>query len=360
MSSSAAALVASLCAESGPLAHLRARAAALGRRVGLPEAEDQRVIDAAVALVELGIVRPVLIGTREEIERGLESTGAAPGAVPIIDPEVDPRREGVRARLLERRGHKGLTADAAEAMSRRPLEFATGLVAMGALDAVVAGATHATAEVLRAGLWQIGLRRGVRTLSGAFLMVPPVGHLWPRPLLFADAAVVPEPDFEALVEIGAASAETFARLFGRPARVACLSFSTLGSADHPAARRMAAVAARLREAGIEADGELQLDAALVPEVAATKAAGSTVAGSADVLLFPDLAAANIGYKLVERIAGLRAIGPLVQGLRQPVYDLSRGCDARAIVDTAALAALDVPPGGVRHTAGVEEDEDDRP
>jgi phosphotransacetylase len=167
-------------------------------------------------------------------------------------------------------------------------------------------------------------------------MLPPDGG---RPLLFADSAVVVEPDDAQLLDIARSSARMWESLFAGSPRIAALSFSTKGSADHPAARRMAALADRLVGEGFMADGELQVDAALVPEVAATKAPKSTISGRADVLLFPDLQSANIGYKLVQRLGGWRAIGPLVQGLARPVFDLSRGCSALEIVDTACIAVL---------------------
>lgn len=170
----------------------------------------------------------------------------------------------------------------------------------------------------------------------------------PGVLLFADAAIVVEPDEDQLVEIGLASARTWRALFGTEPRVAALSFSTRGSADHPAAARMARVAERLREAGLVADGELQVDAALDESIAESKAPLSPVSGRADVLLFPDLQSGNIGYKLVQRLGRYRAVGPLVQGLARPVFDLSRGCAASEIVDTAAIALLsatEVPSEG---------------
>jgi phosphotransacetylase len=196
-----------------------------------------------------------------------------------------------------------------------------------------------TSAVIRAGLYHAGLAEGIRVVSGSFLMVPPDGHPLPRPLLFADAGVVPAPSEAELVSIGLSSAATFERLVDRPPRLACLSFSTKGSADHPRAEMMARVARELLGRGIQADGELQLDAALVPEVGRTKAPGSPVAGRADVLLFPDLDAGNIGYKLAQRLGGFQAIGPLVQGLACPIFDLSRGATVGDIVNTVALAIL---------------------
>jgi phosphate acetyltransferase len=201
---------------------------------------------------------------------------------------------------------------------------------------MVAGAVAPTADVIRAGLWCVGCAEGIRTVSGAFLMLSPDER---PPLLFADSAVVVEPDEDQLMDIARASARTWRALFGEEPRMAALSFSTKGSAGHPAAARMARLAGRLAGEGFTVDGELQVDAALVPEVAESKAPGGPVAGRADVLLFPDLQAGNIGYKLVQRLGGWRAVGPLVQGLARPVFDLSRGCSASEVVDTACIATL---------------------
>jgi len=214
------------------------------------------------------------------------------------------------------------------------------MTALGMVDCMVAGAAHATGDVIRAGLYNAGLAEGIQVVSGCFVMVPPPGHpVVDRPLLFADSAVVPEPTEEQLVSIGLSSATTYRRLLGREPKVACLSFSTRGSAEHPAAERMARVAAALTAAGLQADGELQLDSALVASVGERKCPGSPVAGRADVLLFPDLQSGNIGYKMAQRLGGFQAIGPIVQGLARPIFDLSRGATAADIVNTVALAAL---------------------
>ena len=332
-------LVEKLARNEGPTAELRRRAAASRRSVVLPEGHDERVRAAALALRELGVARPVLLGDVARLREEIAAEQADPGSVELVDPTSDPRAETLAGRLHERRAAKGLSLDQAREHLRDPLHFGAALVATGVVDAMVAGAANATGDVIRAALWNVGLAEGISVVSGSFLMMPPPGHALERPLLFADAAVVPEPTEEQLVGIGLASARTWERLMGTAPRVACLSFSTRGSADHDAARRMARVAEQLREAGVLADGELQLDAAIVPSVAERKAPDSDVAGRADVLLFPDLEAGNIGYKLAERIGGLHAVGPLVQGLARPVFDLSRGCSAEAIVDTAAIAVL---------------------
>ena len=337
--SDAVELIRRLAGDRGTLADLRQRAAARGARVVLPESEDDRTITAALALRELGIVRPLLLGDPSRVREKVSAAGADPGALEVVDPKEDARRERVAGHLLERRRHKGMTPEKAAEIAVDPLHFGAALVAMDLAQAMVAGAVNATGDVIRAALWNVGLAEGIEVVSGAFLMLPPEGHPIDRPLMFADAAVVPEPTEDQLVSIGASSVSSWQALFDREPAVACLSFSTRGSADHPAADRMRRVAERLRERGIEADGEMQLDAAIVPSVGERKAPDSGVAGHADVLLFPDLEAGNIGYKLAERLGRFHAVGPLVQGLAKPVFDLSRGCDAEVIVDTVAIAAL---------------------
>ncbi len=333
--STATDLIAQLVGEEGPAAVLRARAARAGRSVVLCEGEDERVVAAALGLREMGLARPVLLGDPARVREQILNQGGDPGAFEVQGPD-DPRLAAVAARILERRLHKGMQELAAKELASMPIFHGAGLVALGAVDAMVAGAVHSTAEVLRAGLWCVGPAAGIHTVSGSFLMLGPEGS---RPLLFADSAVVVKPDEQQLVQIGLSSAETWRALFGTEPRLAALSFSTHGSSDHPAAARMARVAGQLREHGLQADGELQVDAALVQAVCAAKAPRSPVAGQADVLLFPDLQSGNIAYKLVQRLGHYRAIGPLVQGLARPVFDLSRGCDASEVVDTAVIAVL---------------------
>ena len=338
------------------LAGLRARAAAASRTVAFAESGDVRTVAAVRRLLAEGVVRPVLVVGDEADDRPDDATlrQLADAGATVVETSDGATHARVRDHLLARRAAKGLTADAADALARRPLYAADALVALGAADGCVAGAVHTTADVLRAALWCVGPAEGVATVSSAFYMVvPPFRGDAAEVLTFTDCAVVPEPTAAQLADIARAAAADRPRVVGDAPRVALLSYSTRGSGgDGASVARVREAADRLRasDPALPVDGDLQGDAALVAAVAARKAPGSAVAGQANVLVFPSLDAGNIAYKLVQRLAGAEAVGPVVQGLRRPCNDLSRGASADDIVHVAAVTALQAAAPAPPHSA----------
>jgi len=324
----------------GFLERLEARATAVGGRVVLAEGHDERIIEAADRLVAVGGCEVTLVCPGEQ-RRPIHDQLAGRG-VDIADPAADPRREELAAHLYQRRAAKGLSQENALAAVEDPLYFASLMVATGAADASVGGAVRTTADTVRAALHCIGPAPGLRTVSSAFIMIHP-DPKWgvDGVMVFADCAVLPDPDSVQLAEIAISAAATFRSIVGGEPKVALLSFSTKGSASHPLVDKVTAARAELETRGADFvfDGELQMDAALLAGVGEKKAPGSAVAGHANVLVFPDLNAGNITYKAVERLGGARALGPLMQGLAKPANDLSRGCSAGDIVQTSFLSLL---------------------
>jgi len=320
---------------------IKDRARADKKVIVLPESEDRRTYEAAEQIMKEGIADIVIVGTEEqvaEVGAGLDLTG-----VKVVDPAKDPKAPEYIDKLVELRSKKGMTKEqATDILMNQYLYYGVMMVKMGDADGMVSGACHSTADTLRPCLQILKTKPGTKLVSAFFLMVVPNCEYGANgTFIFADSGLEQNPDPEKLAAIAYSSAESFELLVQQPAKVAMLSHSTMGSAKHADVDKVVEATRIVKEAHPElmVDGEMQLDAAIVPSVGKSKAPNSPVAGEANVLVFPDLDAGNIGYKLVQRLAKAEAYGPVTQGIAKPVNDLSRGCSAEDIVGVVAITAV---------------------
>jgi phosphate acetyltransferase len=315
---------------------IKENARSKNKTIVLPESHDERVLKAAEILTKEKICKVVTLGNPDKIKNDAQKIGVNLSGVEIIDHLNHPKFDEFANTYYELRKKKGITLEQARETMKRDLFFAAMMLREGLVDGSVAGSFASTADVMKAGIQIVGMPEGISIVSSFFLMI-----FKDRTFSFADCAVVPNPDAEQLADIAISTADNHKKLTGVEPLVAMLSFSTKGSATHELVDKVikATELVKSKRPDLQVDGELQFDAAIIESIGKRKAPNSTVAGKANVLIFPDLNAGNIGYKIAERLGGAQAVGPMVQGLKKPFFDLSRGCSVDDIVNTTAINVL---------------------